>query len=177
MNMNNSIKAAHLVTGADTLHTARGTLEALFDALSALRSRDVDAARIVSVTCEFSGGGDEGGVTSVTVAYANGVIDEGAYPQDIEVFRAADAWLVETLDKMPSWLYGSFAGEFSVNAQFTLDVDARTISVDGTEQHTVDEPFTHDTEDFLWECERLQQEEEERRQRVRVAVEELTRVR
>ena len=175
MNMNNSIKAAHLVTGADALYTARGTLEAVFDALGTLRSRDVDAARIVSVTCEFSGGGDEGGVTSVTVAYANGVIDEGAYPQDIEVFRAADAWLVETLDEMPSWLYGSFAGEFSVHAQFTLDVAARTISVDGTE--TVEEPFSHDTEGFLQECDRIQKENEAIDQLARLAVEKLTRVR
>lgn len=164
-----------MVTGADAPNTARGTLEALFDALGTLRARDVDAARIVSVTCEFSGGGDEGGVTSVTVEYSNGVTDEGAYPRDIEVLRAADAWLVDTLDELPSWLYGSFAGDFSVQAQFTLDVAARTISVAGTE--TVGEPFIHDTEGFLQECDRIQKEDEAIGQLARLAVEELTRVR
>ena len=98
------------------------------------------AQGVAKVTLEFSGGGDEGGCDVITLTNETG--DEVTYTDGWK----ADNPVVRDLNEIPHWLYGSFAGEFSVSGTFTIDVVTATIRGEG--QETVEESREWCLEDF-----------------------------
>jgi len=133
--------------------TIHEQLTHLFDLLSLVRVRETewvyadlcapwsDGASILTVVIDFSGGGDEGGVDCVRVTYDDGrtTVIEDLYQTDMgRMLPLAD---------LPCWLYGSFAGEYWVDATITLDIPSRKVTVEGMESS--EEYVSLDTESFL----------------------------
>lgn len=98
---------------------------------------------------EFSGGHDEGDISSITLfvpAAAEGIEPVAVdFPTPYENHKTEDdGWLAETLCIPIDQTYYSFAGEFYVNGKVTWDVAKETVSLDADETVENYEPVHSD---------------------------------